>query len=83
MEEVNTDDDSSTGLLGLGISQQEVEVLFTEETTADINRCSEDIEPFLNALDIRDQLTMFASVAEPAQNDARTYLHQCRRSWVS
>merc|ERR1719498_2360996 len=47
MEEVTSKDDSSIGLLGLGISQQEVEVLFTDETADDINRCSEKIEPFL------------------------------------
>jgi hypothetical protein len=55
MEEVSKDD-SSIGLLGLGISQQEVEVLFTDETADDINRCSDKIEPFLLALENRDQL---------------------------
>eukprot|EP00747_Dinoflagellata_sp_TGD_P209634 gnl/TRDRNA2_/TRDRNA2_83015_c0_seq1.p1 gnl/TRDRNA2_/TRDRNA2_83015_c0~~gnl/TRDRNA2_/TRDRNA2_83015_c0_seq1.p1 ORF type:complete len:1090 (+),score=229.66 gnl/TRDRNA2_/TRDRNA2_83015_c0_seq1:103-3372(+) len=55
MEEVNKDD-ASIGLLGLGISQQEVEVLFTDETADDINRCSEKIEPFLTALELRDKL---------------------------
>jgi len=55
MDEVNKDD-SSIGLLGLGISQQEVEVLFTDETADDINRCSEKIEPFLTALELRGQL---------------------------
>jgi len=57
MEEVINKDDSSIGLLGLGISQQEVEVLFTDETAEDINRCSEKIEPFLTALELRDQLS--------------------------
>lgn len=56
MEEVISKDDSSIGLLGLGISQQEVEVLFTDETADDINRCSEKIEPFLTALELRDLL---------------------------
>lgn len=59
MDEVNKDD-SSIGLLGLGISQQEVEVLFTDETADDINRCSDKIEPFLAALEHRDQLTSIA-----------------------
>lgn len=57
MEEVISKDDSSIGLLGLGISQQEVEVLFTDETADDINRCSEKIEPFLTALELRDLLS--------------------------
>jgi len=56
MDEVNKDD-ASIGLLGLGISQQEVEVLFTDETADDINRCSDKIEPFLTALEVRDRLT--------------------------
>jgi len=55
MDEVNKDD-SSIGLLGLGISQQEVEVLFTDETADDINRCSDKIEPFLQALEMQGQL---------------------------
>jgi len=55
MDELNTDD-SSIGLLGLGISQQEVEVLFTDETADDINRCIDKIEPFLTALELRGQL---------------------------
>ena len=55
MDDINKDD-SSTGLLGLGISQQEVEVLFTDETADDINRCSDKIEPFLTSLELRDQL---------------------------
>lgn len=57
MEEVSSKDDSSIGLLGLGISQQEVEVLFTDETADDIHSCSEKIEPFLTALQLRDSLT--------------------------
>lgn len=57
MEEVINKDDSSIGLLGLGISQQEVEVLFTDETADDINRCSDKIDPFLHALDLRDGLS--------------------------
>eukprot|EP00929_Paragymnodinium_shiwhaense_P035409 TRINITY_DN19114_c0_g1_i1.p1 TRINITY_DN19114_c0_g1~~TRINITY_DN19114_c0_g1_i1.p1 ORF type:complete len:1111 (-),score=244.58 TRINITY_DN19114_c0_g1_i1:152-3484(-) len=64
MEEVSNDD-SSIGLLGLGISQQEVEVLFTDETADDINRCSEKIEPFLGALETRDQLMEACSDVEP------------------
>jgi hypothetical protein len=57
MEEVINKDDSSIGLLGLGISQQEVEVLFTDETAEDISLCSQKIEPFLTALEHRDQLS--------------------------
>lgn len=55
MDEVGKDD-SSIGLLGLGISQQEVEVLFTDETADDIHRCSDKIEPFLTALELRGQM---------------------------
>lgn len=76
MEEVSKDD-SSIGLLGLGISQQEVEVLFTDETADDINRCSDKIEPFLMALDSRDQLAECCSEMDagqkcPAEQDSRT-----------
>jgi len=60
-------DDASIGLLGLGISQQEVEVLFTDETADDINRCSDKIEPFLSALEARDQLAECCMEAERAK----------------
>eukprot|EP00927_Polykrikos_kofoidii_P060814 TRINITY_DN55721_c0_g1_i1.p1 TRINITY_DN55721_c0_g1~~TRINITY_DN55721_c0_g1_i1.p1 ORF type:complete len:1131 (+),score=193.61 TRINITY_DN55721_c0_g1_i1:235-3393(+) len=76
MEEVSKDD-SSIGLLGLGISQQEVEVLFTDETADDINRCSDKIELFLVALDTRDQLSECCSEMDASHNctpeqDSRT-----------
>lgn len=48
--------DTATGLLGLGITQQEVEVLFANETADDINRCVEKMAPFLSALENRDKL---------------------------
>lgn len=66
MDEVSKDD-SSIGLLGLGISQQEVEVLFTDETADDINRCSDKIEPFLAALDLRRQLSEACVEGDPSQ----------------
>mmetsp|Transcript_18122 Transcript_18122/g.43535 ORF Transcript_18122/g.43535 Transcript_18122/m.43535 type:complete len:1082 (-) Transcript_18122:114-3359(-) len=50
-------EDSSTGLLGLGISQQEVEVLFTNDTADDISKCTQQIMPFLEALNWWEKLS--------------------------
>eukprot|EP00933_Yihiella_yeosuensis_P041096 TRINITY_DN35538_c0_g1_i1.p1 TRINITY_DN35538_c0_g1~~TRINITY_DN35538_c0_g1_i1.p1 ORF type:complete len:1050 (+),score=176.99 TRINITY_DN35538_c0_g1_i1:78-3152(+) len=51
---------------GLGISQQEVEVLFADETADEINRFSAVIEPFLRALQLRDLLDTTAKQGEIA-----------------
>jgi len=47
---------ASAGLQCLGISQQEVEVLFETDTADEIKKCSLSIEPFLECLYCFDQL---------------------------
>eukprot|EP00397_Hematodinium_sp_SG-2012_P004729 GEMP01004743.1.p1 GENE.GEMP01004743.1~~GEMP01004743.1.p1 ORF type:complete len:1107 (+),score=283.04 GEMP01004743.1:49-3321(+) len=48
--------EACTGLLGLGISQPEVEVLFTNDTADDIKKCATLIDPFLECLHNFDEL---------------------------
>ncbi|CAE8694667.1 unnamed protein product, partial [Polarella glacialis] len=67
MEEPGKEEPSHQGLPGLGITQPEVEVLFTDEMADAIRACSSEIEPFLMAVELRDQLGRTCFEGEVAQ----------------
>ncbi|CAE8641078.1 unnamed protein product [Polarella glacialis] len=67
MEEPGKEEPSHQGLPGLGITQPEVEVLFTDEMADAISPCSSEIEPFLMAVELRDQLGRTCFEGEVAQ----------------
>ncbi|CAE7832938.1 Ctss [Symbiodinium sp. CCMP2592] len=64
--QLRTDPSEPVGLPGLGFSQHEVETLFADETADDINACHEHIEPFLLAVQLREELGQLKLSADTA-----------------
>lgn len=64
--QLRTDTSEPVGLPGLGFSQHEVETLFADETADDINACHEHIQPFLLAVQLREELGQLELSADTA-----------------